>query len=134
MRPAPDPPRTARYLFDRVYNTKYYWINPRPMPPSYQRLVDEPYRFAVRRTMYVFPQSLDDTANGVAFSSYSALEPTRGQHDSGYRSSEHCHWSLGNYLTEDALRIRRRTVHYRMVASTSGSMDVTMGGDSLHLV
>ena len=117
-------------LFDRVYNTKYDWINPpanAAIPTNdwwTNLLVDQ---FA--GDMYAYPQKINDSAAGVAVSSYNGV----GTNAAGNTILQTGQQSLvigaaGTPFTEDALLdYGDWTVHYRMLTAGSGSMDVTMG-------
>jgi endoglucanase Acf2 len=117
-------------LFDRVYNTNYYWINPpanAPVPTNdwwTNLLVSQ---FA--GDMYAYPQKINDSASGVAISSFNGY----GTNSAGNTIIETGQQSIvigasGTTFTDDALvDYGDWTVHYRMQTADSAYMDVTMG-------
>jgi endoglucanase Acf2 len=130
---AAEPPDAAMNsvgdLFDRVYNTSYDWINPpanAPVPTNDWWTNILTSQFA--GDMYVYPQKLNDSATGVAFSSYNGVGAnTAGNTIIQTGQQSVVFGATSTSFTEDALLdYGDWTVHYRMLAA-AGSMDVTMG-------
>ena len=117
-------------LFDRVYNTKYDWINPpanAPVPTNdwwTNLLVSQ---FA--GDMYAYPQIVNDSASGVTIKSFNSVGTNAAGNTiimTGQQSIQI--GATGTTFTRDALLdYGDWTVHYRMQTANSSYMDVTMG-------
>jgi endoglucanase Acf2/fibronectin type 3 domain-containing protein len=131
---AAEPPNTILNtigdLFTVVYNTDYKWINPPadatvPTNDWWTNLLIS--QFA--GDMYAFPQKLNDSAAGVAVSSYSGVGTDGdGGAIQGIGQESLVVGGAGTTFGQDALLdYGDWTIHYRMGGAADSSMDVTSG-------
>ncbi len=131
---AAEPPNavlnTVPDLFSIVYNTSYKWIN----PPANATVPTNDWwtnmlvsQFA--GDMYAFPQMLNDSAAGVAVSTFSGVgtDPTGDTIEPTGQESLVVGGVNTTFAQDALLDYGDWTLHYRMESSTNGSIDVTAG-------
>jgi endoglucanase Acf2 len=117
-------------LFTVAYNTHYKWINPPanatvPTNDWWTNLLVSPFA----GDMYAFPQKLNDSAAGVAVSSFSGVgtDPSGGSIQPTGQESLVVSGVNTTFQDDALLDYGDWTIHYRMEGITGGSIDVTAG-------